>query len=1222
MIQTIDKAVKSAVLLASTLLLCSCPPVPGSHPLITAPPKPAVVHALPPWPPENGIFVDKVKTYDEATLEQILNKAVTSLSQLNAFSSNVTNQLGQIQGSTANQTSVGLTAGTGTAPTQTAPPAYTLPTSTQVSASNFLNEELQLSMQMTNMQLLLTGALNDQSKQGDLNYQKTKETLGFPIYITTPQGYKYQGAVAEVDVSVCAPADSKAEPLLSLLLPQEKTYNVASLVSKSASIGGSATIAGVVNLGGSFLRGHQSFYMVQDQDTLAVQRDPDLTVTCPNNKPPVSFAWQFHPVLGQKVVRDGLRQSFAQVAFSTPFGGYLACTVPVTIKTGWRHYDLQTGRVGDPIDPFIEKSYPAFDFSLPPIPGITEISDNGDGNLTVVATGAFRTPTRVRIGGIVLDPTATPPQAEQNARQIRFVASASDLVTKGAWLLNKDGLEWPIVPQEPYNFTKPVCSASPSRAAITLIPNHASAGSAPAVAIDGGGERIAAGIAIDATYPITVGKVERADATHLTASLTIPTTTPTGPYIVTVPTSSGALKAGTFTVDPPAAPAAVPPAPAPGAAPSLTLSTSSGHDGQLVRTEVSGFTANVAAGATVKFECPNNDATVCGGDLQNRNIELLNGGQYLAITFFIAPDALPGPWKLKVDDASGAPLGRATFAVNDVSVRPFDATQSLVTLWRLRPLRKDGNPEVVVIGTKIFGLLNLPYYERTSDHVTVLATNDLLRTARKITWRKLLDIENRQITRDIPFSPTGADRATDTVIAGIIAVSSSSTSAGSSPSKADITVVYQPGSVTAFGAGLVAIGNGTPSIIGLSVSGGQHGELTPLQNVIITGAFTSFKKPGVALNVLFNDPDIQATHIVPRDDTHLTADITVGPNAHPGPAVVTVQTGTESASGGIFTVGDAKTLVTSVQASGPPANPTLLVTGGAGSRFDLGAPIVRFSRPEIVISAPPVVVSPTQLKVTVNVGFTDKNGPGNTDVTVENGPSYKAGGTGVFVPYPNAPYIEAVTPAALRPGESRSLDIKGVRTAFAGTPDVKFSIPEMKGDSGAVANATQMSATVRAPATAPQKPTNTLAITGSGLTGLQIVAPPVTPDYQSAELVIFSLTEDQAKAKNIILQDATGRRYLQAMPSATPAAAKAPSVKAQPKEGIPASQTTLALTGNGMSQVVAVRYLSTFLSFTSSSDTDLTLQLPTPLAAPGIEVVFVYQDKTLAPYLIPVAAAK
>ena len=201
---------------------------------------------------------------------------------LNAFDqTTLVSHLGQIQGSTIaqSQNAVQLTGPsqilasgntTGTAPnnpTVTAPtaPSFTAPATFGTSAADVLSEAMQLNSQIIGYQLLVGGALNDQMSQGSKTTYRNRTTIGFPINIVVPQGFKYQEAVAEVEATVCSGDDvaKNDPPTLALLLPQEKTYNVASLVSKSSSIGG-GLIAGVVNVGGGFLRSRQSYYLVQD----------------------------------------------------------------------------------------------------------------------------------------------------------------------------------------------------------------------------------------------------------------------------------------------------------------------------------------------------------------------------------------------------------------------------------------------------------------------------------------------------------------------------------------------------------------------------------------------------------------------------------------------------------------------------------------------------------------------------------------------------------------------------------------------------------------------------------------------------------------------------------------------------------------------------------------------------------------------------------------------
>jgi hypothetical protein len=92
------------------------------------------------------------------------------------------------------------------------------------------------------------------------------------------------------------------------ILPQAKTYKVASLVAKSVQIGGGA-VSSVVNFAGSLFHSRQTYYLVKDQDTVAFQApsgneerdckyiefDPDRGFQDRTYKPLV-FGWRFKPV--------------------------------------------------------------------------------------------------------------------------------------------------------------------------------------------------------------------------------------------------------------------------------------------------------------------------------------------------------------------------------------------------------------------------------------------------------------------------------------------------------------------------------------------------------------------------------------------------------------------------------------------------------------------------------------------------------------------------------------------------------------------------------------------------------------------------------------------------------------------------------------------------------------------------------------------------------------
>src|SRR5262249_28716814 len=130
---------------------------------------------------------------------------------------------------------------------------------------------------------------------------------------------------------------SDDSPAVTALLPQEKTYNVAALTDHMNSIG-AGVVVGSVGLGASGSWGHKSLYLVQDQDTIAMLQ--------PQGKDPksASFIWEFRPVLGQRYVRDGMKQTFAQLALPTLDS--LDCFGSVQIHTYWRQFDRKTGLVG------------------------------------------------------------------------------------------------------------------------------------------------------------------------------------------------------------------------------------------------------------------------------------------------------------------------------------------------------------------------------------------------------------------------------------------------------------------------------------------------------------------------------------------------------------------------------------------------------------------------------------------------------------------------------------------------------------------------------------------------------------------------------------------------------------------------------------------------------------------------------------------------------------
>jgi hypothetical protein len=862
---------RTLTLLLGAVCLISCAPRNRSAAQIPPIPDASSTGSFGAKQPSNGIYVERVKVYDEAALEGLLNAAKANLAQLNGFDqTSLVSHLGAIQGSTATQSQSalqitaqpGVTPGTATPnnPALPAPSAtFTLPSTFQTSASDFLNEQLQLSLQMVNLQLLLSGSLNDQFEQAS-NTARVRTTLGFPININVPPGFKYQEAVAEVEVSLCAPDGASTSDLtLVTLLPQEKTYNVASLVSKGSSISGGA-IAGIVNVGGGVLRSRQTYYLVQDQDTLAIQRFPQTKCAREGSQPDshlVTFAWQFRPVLGQKVVRDGLRQTFAQISFSQDQDSRALHSLPMMVRTGWRHYDSKTGRVGNEIDPFQASFLKADRFDILPVPGKVQAADNGDGTVTVVASGAFRAGTRVRIGGVVQDNST--PGFEQNQRYIRFIASASPLALYGARLLNQSGTEADLIdspPNEPFAFN-----------------------------VNGDGTVTVSVLGLfSATASVQVGGIPQkslGSQNLLRFTTAASSLAKYGAYVYNGNSEAAAVYAP---------PGKGSPAPAPKIEPFDLKTVREGET--LTQAQFVGSGTHFRPGLTDVAFSP-------AAQIAVRNIHVVDD-THLYADLVVAPTAPPGPTEVTIVTDAEVESRTDFFTVQGIArVEPFNDSTSLVKL-RL-PLPSDtsvtpesaGQPSVVVIGNHVFGLRDAPFYGQTDDEISVLITNDLIRTNRQVVWKKLFTLNSQ--TYPIIFPPAPPTGVSDFAITGVTLVSytAGSPAPGSSGASVASNVTITTASETATGAGLFTIGSGAPTITAVSQASGQPGEA--LKGVTVTGNFTHFTRR--TPTVTFSNSGISASNLVVLDDTHFKADLVITAGATKGISSVTVVTGYEIAIG-------------------------------------------------------------------------------------------------------------------------------------------------------------------------------------------------------------------------------------------------------------------------------------------------------------------------------------
>jgi hypothetical protein len=204
------------------------------------------------------------------------------------------------------------------------------------SASDLLNDQMNLSYQIINLQMLLDRALSDRIyPQNSGGGTREQTVLGFNVSLDPPRTANDAVAVVEVTLN----SDPAGDISLVALMPQEKTYNAAALSSKSNAYSGAA-MAGAFQVSGGLRKRSQVFYLYKDVDTLSYERmTPDGSIV---------FGWMFRPVLGRRSVTPGFRQLFA--VFALPRTDCIdpakddTCAVKVTptVRTYWKKYDRNT----------------------------------------------------------------------------------------------------------------------------------------------------------------------------------------------------------------------------------------------------------------------------------------------------------------------------------------------------------------------------------------------------------------------------------------------------------------------------------------------------------------------------------------------------------------------------------------------------------------------------------------------------------------------------------------------------------------------------------------------------------------------------------------------------------------------------------------------------------------------------------------------------------------
>jgi hypothetical protein len=343
----------------------------------------------------------------------------------------------------------------GTVPTAPTATPFSPPTNVGVSSADILTEQVELNAQITNLRLLLQGALSDQYviRHSRPVATRKQSTLGFTITLDPPRQFRH--AVAEVRVLIVPEPGPDGVSIVNLL-PAEKTYNVAKITSHQDAFGAGVAVA-PISVGAAAGRSKDRLYLVKDTDTLALQYPPPIPTLQPMKRPlpqyahdkykgsvdligwgelgdcniggrigtnATLFGWQFRPVLGEEYVRGGQRQVFAQLAMppnlttqSTPFNMF--------IQTRWRAYDPKRQVVG--------ATYTSSCNLIQDLSGVADIPtisvkdvdmvDLGGGILKLTNHGQFTTPSlSVLAGSTNIVPLAS------DGETLQLFGKASDLL--------------------------------------------------------------------------------------------------------------------------------------------------------------------------------------------------------------------------------------------------------------------------------------------------------------------------------------------------------------------------------------------------------------------------------------------------------------------------------------------------------------------------------------------------------------------------------------------------------------------------------------------------------------------------------------------------------------------------------------------------------------------------------------------------------------------------
>jgi hypothetical protein len=200
--------------------------------------------------------------------------------------------------------------------------------------SDLLSDEVNLTYQFYNVQMLLNRSLTDRLYDGKSRLQAV---VGFDIDLVPDKYAQNSAAVVEVSVSMESPpatCSTTDAPGMVALMPEEGSHNAANLSQRANAFGG-ALAASVFSVGVSAQKRSQIFYLYRDMDTISFEhmtKDGALE----------TFGWQFRPVLGRKSVDPGIRHMIAVLSLPCPDEANIEPKLNVKVNTSWRRYEGST----------------------------------------------------------------------------------------------------------------------------------------------------------------------------------------------------------------------------------------------------------------------------------------------------------------------------------------------------------------------------------------------------------------------------------------------------------------------------------------------------------------------------------------------------------------------------------------------------------------------------------------------------------------------------------------------------------------------------------------------------------------------------------------------------------------------------------------------------------------------------------------------------------------